>query len=76
MIVTISVTTTIENDEKAMQPQQDLIELMKRYKVTITLADIPDVMKLGADTFLLRLGMRVPEKELLAFYMILNELRS
>lgn len=53
-----------------------LIEAMERHGIRITANDIPEVLRLGADTFLLRKGVNLSEKIMLEFYLILNELRQ
>lgn len=64
------MTLTKEDMEAA------LIDTLKKYGVTISTQEIPQVLALGADTFLLRKGLTVPEKHLSELYLIINEMRG
>lgn len=52
-----------------------LIKAFEKYGVTITNNNIPEVLRLGADTFLKRKGVYLPEKCMTEFYLIIQELR-
>lgn len=55
--------------------EEQLIKAMEKFGLTITEHDIPEVLHLGADTFLLRKGITPQEKSTLELYLILNEMR-
>lgn len=62
--------------ETTADPVTTLIREFNRIGVTIEPDDVPEVMKLGADTFLARRGHDVSEKQMQSIYIILNDLRK
>lgn len=56
--------------------EEQLIITLEKFGLTITEQDIPEVLRLGADTFLLRKGIPASEKSKLELYLILNEMRG
>lgn len=61
--------------ELQIDKEKHLIKAFAQHGITISLADIQEVLRLGVDTYLLRMGVIIPDKELLEFYLILNEMR-
>jgi len=54
----------------------DLIKTLGSHGVSITTVDVPEVLRLGADTFFLRRGVNIAEKSTLELYLNLNEMRQ
>lgn len=63
--------TELQNDMETT-----LIKTFEGFGITITTDDIPEILKLGVDTFLLRKGAAVPDKFLDEIYLILYEMRE
>lgn len=57
-----------------MEAEATLIATFKKYGANITVEDIPQVLSIGVDTFLLRNQMQVPDKHLDEIYLILHEM--
>jgi hypothetical protein len=55
---------------------ETLIKKLSDYGVKITTRDISEIMKIGLDTFLLRRGEQIPDKNLDELYLIIHELRE
>lgn len=55
---------------------ETLIKKLSNYGVTITTRDISEILKIGLDTFLLRRGKQIPDKNLDEIYLIIHELRE
>lgn len=53
-----------------------LLATLKTYGANVKLEDIPQVLSLGVDTFLLKNQMQVPDKHLDEIYLILQEMRE
>lgn len=58
------------------ETETTLIKTFEQFGITITTYDIPEVLRLGADTFLLKRGAAVPDKHLDEIYLILHEMRE
>lgn len=65
---------------KALQLETDmnttLIKTLSAYGVKIQTGDIPKILSLGIDTFLLKRGEQIPDKNLDEVYLILHEMRE
>lgn len=66
----------MNTSKTCMEAEATLIATFKRYGANITLEDIPQVLRFGVDTFLLRNQMQVPDKHLDEIYLILQEMKE
>lgn len=65
----LGVTTRAHGEEQ-------LIAAIAKFGLEITGQDVPEVLRLGADTFLHKHGVTGSEKSTLELYLILNEMRE
>lgn len=53
-----------------------LINVFGRHGVAIEVTDIPEVLRIGADAYLMRRGIDLPERLMDEIYLVVFELRN